>query len=333
MLTHCGISFLGDLSVSSTTALAREADELGVNSIWMSETHFERDAWTAMASIAANTRQAKIGTGVVAVFPRHPAMLAMSFATLDELSDGRVIAGIGMGVSDIMSGQLNMDYSSPLNAMREAITILKGMLSGETVNLEGKVFTARNVHLAGLPLSREIPLHIAAMGPKMCSLAGELVDGVHFLARTPKMIEDANQHVDEGVHRSGRAGTDVERVAWIIAAVHEDPERARDLAKEHIALVLATALGEYQLEQDNFDPAVAARIRSALTVGGLAAGVKLVSSEMVQKFAAAGRAADVIDKVESLVDAGVTHPVLTAYGPFAGNVLPVAALLSARATG
>jgi 5,10-methylenetetrahydromethanopterin reductase len=321
----CGVSFLGDLSVTSTVELAVRAEELGVAALWMSETYFERDAWTAMTAIAARTSRATVGTGVLPVFMRHPTLLAMSFATLDELSNGRAVAGIGTGVGNVVSGQLGYDYSSPLTAMREAITILRTLLGGQTADLDGRVFSARDVRLAGVPLTREIPIHVAAMGPRMAELAGELADGVHFAMPTISFVQEANRSVDAGAQRAGRDSGAIERVAWIIAAVHEDGDIARAVAKEHIAVAMATAVGEAAYAGAGLDVAIPGRLREALATGGLRAAVALVDDAQVDAFAAAGTANQVVEKVEAMFDAGVTHPVLTAYGPHAAQVLPVAA--------
>lgn len=325
MRRGCGVSFLGDLSVRTTVDLAVRAEQLGVDTVWMSETYFERDAWTALTAIAASTHRIRVGTGVVPVFMRHPALLAMSFATLNELSGGRAVAGIGTGVGNVVSGQLAYDYSSPLSAMREAIAIMRGMLRGDTVDVAGRIFSARNVTLAGVPVSPGLPIQIAALGPKMCALAGELADGVHYDSPTPRLIAELNKCVDAGLEKAGRTDSDFERVAWMISAVHDDENIARNIAKEHIAVALSTALGEHQLEQEDFDPAIAVVLREAIARGGLAEAVRYVSGELVDVFSVAGTPSQVIEKVEALFDAGITHPVLTAYGPFAEHVLPVAA--------
>ncbi|WP_375479812.1 LLM class flavin-dependent oxidoreductase [uncultured Jatrophihabitans sp.] len=319
------MSFLGDLSVRATVDLAVRAEQLGVDSVWMSETYFERDAWTALAAIAASTHRVRVGSGVVPVFMRHPALLAMSFATLNELTGGRVVAGIGTGVGNVVSEQLSYDYRSPISAMREAITILRAMLAGDTVDVEGRIFSARRVELATVPASPKLPIHLAALGPKMCALAGELADGVHYDSPTPRLIADLNKQVDVGLERAGRTSSDFERVAWMICGVHDDEDIAHDIAREHIAVALSTALGEYQLEQEDLDPAIAVVLRQAIARGGLAEAVRHVPRELVDAFSVSGTPSQVIEKVEALFDAGINHPVLTAYGPFAAHVLPVAA--------
>lgn len=324
----CGLSFIGDLSVASTLELAERADELGVESLWMSETYFERDAWTTLAGIALRTKRATLGTGVLPVFMRHPALLAMSFATLDELSNGRAIAGVGTGVGDVVSGQLGYDYSSPLTAMREAIQIIKCMLRGEELDLSGRVFSARNVTLECVRVDREIPIHMAAVGPRMCALAGELADGVHFGMPSTRLIPESIAAVKAGAVSTGRDPLGIDYAAWIICAVHEDAGVAKDVAREHVAVVLSTAIGESLLKRDGFDPEVAGRVRRALSSGGMREAVKDVGDDLVDAFAFAGTASQVISKVETLIDAGVTNPVLTAYGPYADRVLPVAARFS-----
>lgn len=335
----CGVSFLGDLEIGKTIELAQRAERSGVDSVWISETYFERDAMSTLAAIAYATNRVRIGTGVVPVFTRHPALLAMAFSTLQELSKGRVVAGVGAGVGNVMGDQLAYDYRSPLSAVREAVAIMREMLSGETSSLHGRVFTAQGVRMepistlsTKLPDSRGLPIHIAAIGPKMCALAGEIADGVHYAMPTPTVVSKSNEYVNQGVEKAGRDLSDVDRVAWIVSSVHTDSGVARDVAREHVAPALATSIGENLLRQEGFDPGLAQILRSAFERGGLREAIDCISDEVVDTFAAAGTPAQVAEKVRVLCRSGVTHPVLTAYGPHADQVLDVAAHLTQSQT-
>lgn len=321
----CGISFLGDLTVAETVALGERAEKLGVAALWMSETYFERDALAALTALALRTRTPVIGSGVASVFMRHPATLAMTFATLSEIAPGRVVAGLGTGVGNIVSGQLGYDYSKPVTSMREAFSIVRPMLDRSVIDVQGRSFSAREVALAGMESTPRIPVHLAGMGPRMAATAGELADGVHYAMPSLRQLAEVNEHVDAGATRAGRDPRDVERVAWLVCAVHEDPAVAKDIAREHIAVAMATAIGEAAYEREGLDPTVPGRLRLALERGGVAEAITLVDDDQVRAFAAAGSEDEVTAVVEGMLAAGATHPVLTAYGPYAANVLPVAA--------
>ena len=142
-----GIWFAGDLPTSRMVELAQLAEQDGVDSVWMSDGYYARDALVSLAAIGAATSRVQLGTSVLNPFTRHPAVLAMALATLDELSGGRAIIGIGAGARHQVEGQMGYDGSRPLTAVREAIDVLEQIATGEEVDYDGKVMTARGVRL------------------------------------------------------------------------------------------------------------------------------------------------------------------------------------------
>lgn len=325
-----GIWLAGDLALPAAVELGERADQAGVDSVWAAEAYCSRDAWTTLSAIAVKTERVMLATGVIPVFTRHPALIAMSVATLDELSNGRAIAGIGSGERDSMADQFNYDFSSPLTAMREAISIIKSMLRGETLDFSGRVFSARGVRLSSVRVRREIPLYAAAVGPKMCRLVGEVADGVYYPQTSPQFIAQANTQVQAGLDKAGRPDGSVDYAAMIIASVHEDAAVARQIPKALLAILLAVPEGEHILEHNQLDPAAAPLIRQALARGGPREAAGLVTEDMVGKLTTSGTAGEVTEQVEALLDAGLTHPVLSAIGPHAANVIPVAARFASR---
>jgi 5,10-methylenetetrahydromethanopterin reductase len=324
-LQKSGIWFAGDLKVPATVELAVRAEEVGLDSVWVAEAYFARDAWTTLSSIATRTNRIALGTGVVPIFARHPTLLAMSFATLDELSGGRVIAGIGSGERDSMGDALGYDFSSPLSAMREAIAIMRGMWRGETLEHEGRIFRAHNVRLSSVSVAREIPIYAAAVGPKMCQLVGELGDGIYYPQTSPGFVTQANLQVAKGLEKAGRSDAAIDYSAMIVASVHEDAKLARQIPKGLLAALLAVPEGEHILSHNGLDPAAAPTIRAARDSGGIRDAVKHVTDEMVTKLTASGTESEVIEQIEAITEAGLTHPVLSAIGPHGANVIPVAA--------
>lgn len=305
--------------------LAREAERAGLDSVWAAEGYYARDAWTSLCAIAAVTERVLLGTGVVPVFTRHPALLAMSFASLDELSNGRAIVGIGSGERDTVGDQLGYDFSRPLAAMREAVQIIRGMLAGETLTFEGRVFRAQGVRLVFKPARRRPPIYVAAVGPKMCRLAGEVADGVYYPQTSPVFVREANEHVDAGARATGREPAEIDRAAMIICSVADDGEAAREIPKPLLAALLAVPEGEHILEHNGLDPSRAVAIRETLASQGMRAAIQHVSREMVEILTISGTPAEATAKLQSFAAAGVTHAVLSAIGPHAEQAIAVAA--------
>src|SRR5439155_23232186 len=167
-----------------------------------------------------------LGTSVLNPFTRHPAALAMAFATLDELSGGRAVIGIGAGARHQVEGQMGYDGSRPLTALREAIDILEGMAAGEIVECDGEVMTARGVRLI-IRGARPLPIYVGAVGPKMLQFAGKRGAGAFVPQTSPTFVRAAVEEVAKGAAEAGRDPRDIDIAAMIILSVADDEETAQ----------------------------------------------------------------------------------------------------------
>jgi 5,10-methylenetetrahydromethanopterin reductase len=333
MPTRFGIWFAGELPVARQVELAVQAEEADLDSVWTAEGYYARDAWTPLVSIGSATSRVLLGTGVVNPFTRHPALLAMSLATLDESSNGRVLAGIGSGERPNIADEMGFGFASPLSAVRETVQILRGMFRGELVHVQGRMLTARNVRLGFKPLRSDIPVYVAAVGPKMCRLAGELGDGVYYPQCSPTYIRQANEHVSDGAREAGRNPGAVDRAAMIISSAAEDSATAKEIPKALLAVLLAVPEGEHILTTNGLDPVGAQSIRDALAGEGMRGAVRQVTAEMVDVLTVSGSPGEVREKLEELIEAGVTHPVLSAIGPYADQTVRAVAAAKKSLTG
>lgn len=159
-------------------------EKLGFDAIWLPDHfYFERpagietfpDVWTLMTAIAVKTEKVKLGTNVIAATFRHPALLAKMFSALQELSDGRVILGLGAGNQINEHTAFGLDFPHRVGRFKEYLPILTGLLNGETVTFEGKYFQVKNASLR--TVLREVPLWIASGGPQMFGLTAKYASG------------------------------------------------------------------------------------------------------------------------------------------------------------
>src|SRR5436309_48938 len=172
----------GGLSAKECAAQARAAEEAGFSTVWFAENAFARGAMSGLAASALATSSIRLGVGVFNPFNRHPTLIAMEMAALDELSDGRVVLGIGSG---IRLGQIGIAAPRRIAAVRNAIYIVSRLLRGETVEYEGPVFSARGVRLE-CPLRRAaLPICMAAMGDQALDLCGRIADGLMISNLSP----------------------------------------------------------------------------------------------------------------------------------------------------
>ena len=163
---------------SNVIASIAEAERLGAHIAFVAEDVNCRDAFLLCGAAAGVTTGIKLATGVVNPYTRNPTSLAMAAATLDELSGGRAVIGIGSSSPSLIDTQMGIPYGSPVAVMRESVGIVKALLSGQTVTRAGRRFTYSDARLEAVPVQPSIPIYFAAMGPRMLRLAGEMADGV-----------------------------------------------------------------------------------------------------------------------------------------------------------
>lgn len=176
-----GICFQDRPSVHEQLRLASYAERKGFDSVWICETRLVRDAISVLGGLSTVTKKIKLGTGVINSWTRGPALTAMTFATLDEMSPGRVILGLG-AYWDPLAWKQGIDRRKPLRAMREYVEVVRRLLKLENVTYEGEIVKVRDLTLDlgyGQPRTpKRVPIYIGATGLKMAELTGGIADGI-----------------------------------------------------------------------------------------------------------------------------------------------------------
>src|SRR5919106_4344333 len=234
-----GVGLPPEAPVPDLVELAEGAERLGYEYVWVNDERLERDPSTVLAAIAMQTRLLRVGPGVTNPYSRHPALLATAAATLDELSGGRAVLGIGAGGTN--HAALGIEREAPVVALREALAVIRGLLSGATVTVEGRVIRAVSATL-GFDACEGLPIYVGARGPKVLELAGELADGVIVgNVASEAGWRYALDHVGRGAERAGRGVEDLSLVAWLYACVADDGEAALDAIRPMAATSLVTS--------------------------------------------------------------------------------------------
>jgi 5,10-methylenetetrahydromethanopterin reductase len=210
---------------------ASALESLGYNCIWCPDERFERSPYTLLSMAALHTETAQLGVSVTNPYTRHPLITGATAATLNELSAGRAVLGLGAGASALFERHGVERPSPPLTAIREAVQMLRPFLRGEKVDYEG------GVRGAGCPYldfeSRPVPIYIAARGPRLLRLAGEVADGVIIGSlASERELGYALENIAIGLERSGRSRRDIEVVFWAYTSINDDPEQARSTVKQ-----------------------------------------------------------------------------------------------------
>jgi F420-dependent oxidoreductase-like protein len=218
--------------------LALEAERIGIDSVWVAE-FWGVDAFTPLAAVAAVTHRIKLATGIAQLGARTPAMLAMTALGVHQLSDGRLILGIGASGPQVMEGWHGVPFDKPVRRTRETIEIVRMIVAGERASYDGSLYRLPLPGGVGKAIrsvvqSSPIPIYVASLGPANLTLTGELADGWignSFFPNTANVFFDP---IEAGAVAAGRTLDDVDRVVAVGVEFTEDnPESIHSAGRRH----------------------------------------------------------------------------------------------------
>lgn len=231
----CGIVLEGQgLSVSELIERARMLEKTGVDNAWMAQLPTLRDSASVLAALAVATDRIGLGVGVLPYYTRPPAVMAQTAATIDELSEGRFTLALGTGHKMIAEWSLGRKPGPAVAEMREYLGSVRELLHQGEVNLDGQWHRAHGVYSS--PLRSEQPVHLGAFGPKMCTLGGEIADGVVLWMCTPEYLRDvAVPAVRAGLLRSGRDPEGFPITVMVPGMVSGDLQNDREVLRTYLS--------------------------------------------------------------------------------------------------
>lgn len=229
-----GVLLFSDYSVAELVELAQLSEGLGYESFWYTDVRFARECYVALAAVAASTKAIRMGPGVTDPYSRHPALTASAIATIDEISGGRALLGLGTGGAGFR--ELGFEQKLPVAAMRETVESIRALLRGEQVTVEGKVIFIKGGKLGFKPPRSEVPIYFATHGPQITRLAGRIADGV-LIANTlnPKAFEFYVRQLDEGLAKDGRPASALDIGLRVEACISDDDVGAFEVMRRRVA--------------------------------------------------------------------------------------------------
>jgi 5,10-methylenetetrahydromethanopterin reductase len=228
-LPQIGIRLSGAIDPRRCIELARSAEAAGLASVWFAENPIQRGVFATAGACAAATERIRIGIGVINPYSRHPSLIAMEAAALDELAGGRALLGVGSGIGGAVRS-MGFSYDRPVTAVREAVAIMRAMLSGDSVTYHGRVFSTDGAWLGLRPHRSDMPIYTAASGEPALRACGEIADGLIVSNLTPaRSTERMAVIVAEAAAKVGRAMPRV--VQYVPCILAADGAAARDSAK------------------------------------------------------------------------------------------------------
>src|SRR6202158_5517279 len=230
------------LTAAVQLQVARTAEDLGYDSIWTAEA-YGSDAATVRSWLAPQTSRIRLGAGIFQIPARSAAMTAMTAATIDQLSGGRMILGIGSSGPQVAEGWHRQRFAKQLQSTREYVAVMRMALARERVEFHGQTLDlplpdgpGKALKLTISPVQEQIPIYLAAIGPKNTALAGEIADGWIPTLFSPEHVSEFRPLLQEGAVRSGRSLDGFDIAPTVNVFVTENLAGARDAMRPFIAL-------------------------------------------------------------------------------------------------
>ncbi len=313
-------------SAASCVEIARKAEqEWGYQAIWLAETN-GAESFALAGAIAAVTSKVEIGTAIVPVYNRSPALLSMGAGTVAQLSNDRFVLGLGSSSHSIIEDWHGLPFEAPLARVRETVEVLRQALGGEKTAFAGKTLRSQGFRLAALP-ARPVRIYLAGLREKMLQLAGEIGEGLIINLFPVSALPQILAAYRSGAARTGRDASGDEVVARLQVAVTDDVEGARKLVRAAFGAYVAAPVYNRFFDWVGFAE-VAAEVAEAFARRDRQATARAMTDEFIDAITIIGPAEVCREKLREFVDAGVTTPVIA---PLATSAEAVTAVFEALA--
>ncbi len=300
------------LPLSEFPALAREAETRGYRTAWVGEAS-GAEAIVLSTLIATHTTSIGIANGVIPVQTRTPVVYGQAAATLAHLAPGRFGLGLGLSSEVIVGHWHGLPFAPSIQQMREAVQIIRMTAAGERVNFDGQFYKLENFRLAISAPSPAPRIYLAALGPRMCELAGEVADGVLLNWIPPSAMAASVGHVEAGAKRAGRRLPDVDVAVYVRTCVTDDRGAVREaLARDITGYAIVNAYARF-FADCGFAEEVEA-VNAAWKAGDRAAAVKGISGRVLDGLGAVGPPDECRDQIAAFASTGAT-PVVLPFAP------------------
>jgi len=324
-----GIEFIPDKPVSTIVDWSRLAENVGFDHVWITDHYNNRNLWCTLTAIALNTSHVKIGPGVTNPYHTSPALSAAAAVTLNEISGGRAVVGMGAG-DRVTLETLGLEWHRPVTTVVESIKCMRALMNGERFSMSGKVFTFRQARLSMVPqtelrdaggrtVSRNgksvkiapyIPIYAGAQGPMMLRSVAPLVDGILINASHPRDFEAAIRSIKRGLSGTPRQISELDIGAYTAFSIGQDREEALSGMTRLVVAFIVAGSPDAVIERHDLHHGEREKIARMLERGDFRGARKAVTDEMIEIFAIAGDREYCIERIDQLLKQGVTHFVV-----------------------
>ena len=299
MRIACSLGSL--LSVEEVLHCSKSISNSKIDSIWIPET-WGMENFSTMSAVASNTESQKIGSSIINIYSRSPSTIAMGAATVDILSKGRLILGLGTSSMPIVEDFHGYKFSNPVQRMKEYVEIIRLALSKKQMNYSGKVFELNNFTLLMETKRKSIPIYLAAINEKMVNLTWEIADGVIFYLRP---LEELKKTITK---MQSKKRIDV--ACQIITCVSEDSENAILRAKKTLAFYVSVGNIYREFLSKNGFQNDTKNIFEEFKNSGFKSNYELVTDKMLNSLCIAGNPNESKKQLQKFRDSGIDLPII-----------------------
>lgn len=282
--------------VRKSCEIARRAEALGYTDAWSAEAS-GTDGFSVASAVGIATETMRIGCAIVPVYTRPPALLAMSTLAAHQASGGRFCLGLGASSPVIVERWMGLSYDKPVARMRETIAALREALTGDKTNFEGETVKIHGFRMEQ-SVSSDVPIFLAALGPKMLALAEEVADGVALFLTS-----------EEGVRLAKKAAPSCETLARLICFVGDERDEVLGFARWMIAPYLATPGYNRFIAHQGFEE-IAQAVATKWGAGDRQGALDAITDELIDALVIAGPPGACKERIESFREAGLDTPVV-----------------------
>lgn len=305
-----GVAFSRGLTPSETVECVRRAESLGYESAWVAEGH-AGDQFAILAACATSTTRILLGTAISSVFVRSAPTIAMAAATVDELSSGRFILGLGTSHREQVEPEHGVPFDRPTARLRDTVAIVRGLFADGGVSHRGETVTIERFDLWFPPRRPRIPIYVAALFPKMMEIAGEIADGVLLTWPTLEAPGRAAEHVARGATRAGRPPETIDVASLVPCVVADTRREALEQMRPSVAFYGGYFPRYNRLLAASGFPDVAAAIKADWDAGNRDAAVRRVPDALIDAVAIAGTAEQCRERLDRYREAGLRLPIVS----------------------
>ena len=299
MRIACSLGSL--LSVNQVLECSKIISSTNIDSIWIPET-WGMENFSMLSAVSGKTTTQKIGSSIINIYSRSPSTIAMGAMTVDSISKGRLILGLGTSSIPIVEDYHGAIFEKPVQRMKEYVEIIRLILSGKPINYSGQIFNLKNFTSLIKPQRTNIPIYLAAINQKMVNLTWSIGDGVIFYLRP---MEEMKQTISKM-----QAKKNIDVACQIITCVSEDSDNAILRAKKTLAFYISVGKIYREFLENNGFKNETNNIFNEFKKSGFTSNHELVTNSMLDSLCISGTPEECKNKLQNFIDAGIDLPII-----------------------